>query len=550
MLTKTIAATMSVSTLLCLAGTVSGQPTLEVDGESIPFSGTFEEYLVPDLRGSVVRFVVHGGDGGDAVVGTNASCRTNGGQGARVVLSAVIGSDDFQLRPGQPVRFIVGEGGETARDRFPDRAAGGGGGGGSAVVYRDPDFDERNGWRMLAVAGGGGGASVATVRSMGFFQQCANSEQDGGAGEMTTNGGDGQSIFGDNPLRGGMDGEQGQTSASAGSGAGAFGQANRVETGDRGFGRNGVDPVGGRGGLDGGNPSARGGFGFGGGGAGSFASSLSGSSGGGGGGGGGFSGGAAGDTQSAGGGGGSLANNEFAFGTPQLDRNSPVGENGRIDYSFIGQTHDSFVSPLPVDVGTNGSTVISGSTRAATPSPLQGTPGTFLPDVWYSITNDESDCPRTILFDWESSVRVQVAVSRDGFNADSVDDDGDAEVVIEPGETVLIRIASVDPTFSIGITAIDDTDGDGVCDAIDICPGVDDTMLDPADDVDGDGIHDVCDRLCPEDVIPDGVFDTNDLQQIAIVVALGTDEDALQFDIDNSGEFDYFDWVEYFDGCE
>ena len=130
---------------------------------------------------------------------------------------------------------------------------------------------------------------------------------------------------------------------------------------------------------------------------------------------------------------------------------------------------------------------------------------------------------------------------------------GTISLTLAPGDTVELRVSTVTNPSAFNITGsvgVVDQDGDGFCDAIDICQGVDDSTLDPADDVDLDGIHDVCDRLCAADVVPDGVFDAADLEQIATVVASGTDQDVLQFDIDSSGEFDYFDWIEYFDGCE
>jgi hypothetical protein len=55
----------------------------------------------------------------------------------------------------------------------------------------------------------------------------------------------------------------------------------------------------------------------------------------------------------------------------------------------------------------------------------------------------------------------------------------------------------------------DDTDGDGVCDTNDVCPGGDDAI-----DGDGDGVPDFCD-VCPldnpDDTDGDGVCDTDDI---------------------------------------
>jgi hypothetical protein len=67
----------------------------------------------------------------------------------------------------------------------------------------------------------------------------------------------------------------------------------------------------------------------------------------------------------------------------------------------------------------------------------------------------------------------------------------------------------------------DDTDGDGVCDSVDACPGFDDSI-----DADNDGLPDLCDG-CPYD--PENDADSDDICG---------DVDDCPYDPDNDADFD------------
>ena len=78
-----------------------------------------------------------------------------------------------------------------------------------------------------------------------------------------------------------------------------------------------------------------------------------------------------------------------------------------------------------------------------------------------------------------------------------------------------------------------DSDGDGVPDYLDTCPGGDDS-----DDFDGDGIPDACD--CREDLSSDGVIDGTDL---GLILALWGSSNSLA-DINGDGIVDGADFAE------
>ncbi|HNO80223.1 MAG TPA: hypothetical protein PKN33_19420 [Phycisphaerae bacterium] len=93
-----------------------------------------------------------------------------------------------------------------------------------------------------------------------------------------------------------------------------------------------------------------------------------------------------------------------------------------------------------------------------------------------------------------------------------------------------------------------DTDFDGVCDSVDICPGFDDAV-----DGDGDGIPNGCDSVCDLDVLGDfdcdGDVDTNDFQQFALCIAgpgespAGTCAEGVDADLDLDGDVDLGDYT-------
>jgi autotransporter-associated beta strand protein len=96
-------------------------------------------------------------------------------------------------------------------------------------------------------------------------------------------------------------------------------------------------------------------------------------------------------------------------------------------------------------------------------------------------------------------------------------------------------------TVTVGLCP--DADGDGVCDADDICPGFDDNI-----DTDGDGIPDGCDTCLP-DFTGDGILDFFDVAAFLDAFSSG---DPIA-DLTGDGIFDFFDVAAYLDafsaGC-
>ncbi|MEL6498174.1 MAG: hypothetical protein AAGJ54_04735 [Planctomycetota bacterium] len=503
------------------ASPAAGQPdqlVFESPFSTVEFSGTYEDFIVPDVLGSILGFEVSGGDGGDVATGASSGCLAEGGQGVTAIMLIEVAHDPRSFAPGGILRFVVGEAGEDGTGPGGGNGKAGGGGGGSALLYT-PSPQTATFFQPIIIAAGGGGAQAEVT----FGCQPA----DGIDGETGGSGSDGGGDRRGNRGEGGSNGDGGEESASgdtllAGGGGGWLT--------DGGGGSDGGS-AGGFTGGPGGSGAQNGGFGFGGGGAGS--------SGGGGGG----------DVSREGGGGGSFTFNEFAISDDAINlvRNSPESANGRIAYGVFGQTHDERDAALPIPVDDAGTVRISGLTLGAEPSPVDGAPNDG-PDVWYTYTNPSDTCSQTIRLVLQPTVGL-IAIGEDGIPTRP--NGLVLERVLAPNERFDVRVASDTGFVLIEGTVGDlDFDGDGICDDIDVCPTIDDALVDPSDDVDEDGIPDVCDRLCPEDTVPDGVIDDQDILQVAIVTALGSDEDALQFDIDNSGEFDYFDWIEYFDGCD
>lgn len=532
MLKNRFSHSLTAASLVIAAGlaspTASADTPLDPSGATIAFSGAFEEFLVPDLLGSVWTFTVYGADGGAAQVANNGSCFNAGGDGATATIDAVVGDGAFDMEPGRPIRFIVGGQGEDAINLQANRSEAAGGGGGSAVAYRSTVVNVDEGWRLLAVAGGGGGAFARVV-----FGVCTDPDQEGqnaGTGECGSTGNRGGGA-------GGCDGNTGVRAPGAAGGGGGWISTSQFETGGRAGGRS--NPTGGAGG----GGRRAGGFGFGGGGGSLVA----------GGGGGGYSGGGGGGTGGgnggSGGGGGSFVNSDYAFSVNSVVTGSPVGSNGRIDYAITGQIHDERETGLPIEVDEDGLGEIIGSTIGANISALPSVPAIGA-DVWYAYTNLTAPCGQRIILDWPANEGIQVVAVPSGAPP-FADTDGSLNVTVFAGQTVEFRISSPQPTFTIDVLVLEvgDSDGDGACDEFDICPGVDDGTLDPADDIDGDGIHDVCDQLCPEDLWPDGVIDVLDVQAYSLLFFPGVSS-PIDPDLDGSGTVDFFDWLEVIDGCE
>ncbi|MEO1717458.1 MAG: hypothetical protein AAFR76_10135 [Planctomycetota bacterium] len=525
MLNRPVSRALTVAGILGVAGfatsPAAAQPDrLVIDSSPtiIEYSGSFEDFIVPDVVGSILGFEVSAGDGGDVATGPNSGCEADGGQGVTATMLIRVAYDTRSFAPGGPLRFVVGEAGEDGIGPGDGAGKAGGGGGGSALLYT-PSPQTATFFQPIIIAGGGGGAR-GLIHIVGCQAFDGKDGETGGSGSDGVEGGDGGSNG-----QGGEGTSEGTTSYAGGGGGWLTAGGGGADGGSAGLFTGGP----------GGSGDQNGGFGFGGGGGGY--------NNGGSGGGGGYSGGGGGGRLDEGGAGGSFTFNEFAISEDAINlvRNSPESANGRIAYWVFGQTHDERDAALPIPVDNAGVVRISGLTLAAWPSPVDGAPNDG-PDVWYTYTNPSDTCSQSIRLVMQPTVDL-IAIGDDGVPTRP--NGLVLERVLAPNERLDLRVASDTGFVLIGGTVGDlDFDGDGVCDDVDVCPTIDDALVDFLADVDSDGLPDVCDRLCPEDVVPDGVIDNQDILQVAIVTTLGTDEDALQFDIDGSGVF------EYFDGCE
>jgi len=123
-------------------------------------------------------------------------------------------------------------------------------------------------------------------------------------------------------------------------------------------------------------------------------------------------------------------------------------------------------------------------------------------------------------------------IDGDGICADDDCDDNDENIggfgtVCDDGDVCTINDAYDLDCNCVGTFV--DTDGDGVCDAEDLCPGGDDNL-----DTDGDGIPDFCDDACTQNTI----FDDNPLihqgtGQSTTVLSLPTGSSDVSFMINN-----------------
>ncbi len=275
----------------------------------------YDLFVPENTEKNSITFSVKGGDGGVSKV---VACKANGGEGATVNFSILIGNEEGKIPPGSLLRVIVGAAGTSESASVPLNHKSGGGGGGSAIL-----IDTGSGWKILAVAGGGGGGYIGNIASI-----CV-SKRNGQGGRSTINGGNGR---GDLAGSGGNNGHGGQ-------GGGV------IDDGDLSGGGGGYLSNGGgascyegeKGGIEGGKGGAtycfltnvsprEGGFGFGGGGAGDE----------GGGGGGGYSGGGGGGLEGSGGGGGSYLNDNYTVFDNEIIEGETVSTayNGAISYQF------------------------------------------------------------------------------------------------------------------------------------------------------------------------------------------------------------------------
>ncbi|MEL7483011.1 MAG: thrombospondin type 3 repeat-containing protein [Planctomycetota bacterium] len=455
--------------IAALAGAAHAQPELTVSGETIDYSGTFVDRVVPDLPGSIFRFTLFGADGGSATAAGGFECFNAGGRGATVVIDIpVLENQSSRLMPGSTVRAVVGEAGESRSIDGATSFVYAGGGGGTGLLYApSTSFD------LVAVAGGGGGATAVQ-----FLGICTRPDQEGRDAETGTCGGSG------NGGGGGAGGCEGNAGNSVGTIIGGI-------TGGGGGALFGAGPQGGGAGLSVGgaggvNPNAagednpRGGFGYGGGGSARA----------GGGGGGGYSGGGAGGTEFAGGGGGSFADASFHVGssTPTIVTGSPGVSNGRLSYQIVGQTHDEGSGAISLN---QAQTRLTGSTIGATADGSTtfcfGPDAVPLPNVWYNYSNNTNDVQILRFSNGVGADRISIfrvlSCVGSGTNA--------ATATLQPGDFVRISIESDDDTFALDLSIEADSDNDGIPNSQDVCQGFDDNA-----DADGDGVPDGCD-LCP-----------------------------------------------------
>ena len=336
---------------LLTTGQLNAQTGLNVNGleYEVNHTGTYEDFLIPtSVESGILDFLLRGGDGGK-----NRACdndaqdnKSDGGKGATITVQFPVGNEMVNLEPGGTIRFVVGQRGESqSGDGIVTFGGGAGGGGGTAILYKKPgatippdadtpalDFESADtAWILLAVAGGGGGSFA----EIGSFEVCNASAKKGTGANTGTSG---KSGGGNN--KGGTNGNGGEIGASDDGGAGGGYLTNGDNSDDNRNGKRG-GITGGAGGVFGSCGSCRtGGFGYGGGGAGNGRNSGDA----GGGGGGGFSGGGGGNDGNAsannGGGAGSYVNAGVALVGYKIDGGGSTDDpdNGRIKYSFRGDT--------------------------------------------------------------------------------------------------------------------------------------------------------------------------------------------------------------------
>ncbi|HRV87449.1 MAG TPA: HYR domain-containing protein, partial [Saprospiraceae bacterium] len=256
-------------------------PLITVDSQVFNYSGTIDNFVVPDGVTSLT-IKVRGAQGGSV----STTCSATGGLGAEMI-------GDFAVTPGESLMVLVGQQGLS-------NGSDAGGGGGSFVVG--------SGNTPLIIAGGGGGATN-NIRNCG-------SNLNGIDASITTSG----TASANGLVAGGTGGNGGGASSGSGGGGGGFFTDGTAGTGLAN--NNGKSFL--HGGIGGtGNNNDFGGFG--GGGAGWF-------TGGNGGGGGGYSGGGTSGSQpySGGGGGGS-----FNAGTNQVNIAGVQSGNGKVVICWV-----------------------------------------------------------------------------------------------------------------------------------------------------------------------------------------------------------------------
>ena len=174
---------------------------------------SFTDYLIPSTIKKVNLQIA--GARGESEVFLGYTCyRYFGGRGALISASFYVGdyacpTNNYVIKPGGTLRFIVGRRGAKFSTSFFMQGAGGGG---SAVLYKAPGSVN---WVILMVAGGGGGA--------GGFYNSGCGGNDGKDAELGSNGSGGAGL---SAGAGGTNGNGGAAGGSiagdGGGGGGAF----------------------------------------------------------------------------------------------------------------------------------------------------------------------------------------------------------------------------------------------------------------------------------------------------------------------------------------
>jgi hypothetical protein len=131
----------------------------------------------------VLYLEAKGGDGGrryynDGMLIDNHYA--DGGQGATLAGTFVIGTGPGQIPPGSTIRFIIGEKGGNNNSGWEESS---GGGGGTGILFKPPGAGNGK-WQHLIIAGGGGGAYAdsGAIQHAGKGGEASPDCEDGSAG--------------------------------------------------------------------------------------------------------------------------------------------------------------------------------------------------------------------------------------------------------------------------------------------------------------------------------------------------------------------------------
>ena len=454
------------------AGAAAGQPVLSDDGGIVFHNGSYQDFVVPDRPGSTLQFHIAGADGGHVRMNrNNTDCARNGGDGGTIVFNCQVGYGEGDLEPGGMLRFIIGYRGTSghSNDLFAGNVYGGGGGG-TGLLYYPPAGGTH--WIPLGVAGGGGGAYTGVAYGVCASRDHGESANTGPAFEVTFD--EYPELTGYTFLANDDDVGAGQGSTAYGGGGGLMSSSSSGLFGEAGY------PAGGRGGEAAYSNGRDGGFGCGGGGAGGYSFARGSDAGGGGGFGGGPGGGA----------GASGINLNFAL-LPQILAGSVGGDDGYIVYNFVAPSADLPVGAFPFIPGDTLDDAMSGA-GADYGDVCNGLD--YAPDIFYTYLND-TGCNQVISFAWvDGFTEISISMPETPSTPFVCSSIGMAEVAVAPDDEILVRVATLLPRPNIMTFASTlDSDGDGVCDAMDQCPAGE-------DDCNNNGIADCVERIGDESV--------------------------------------------------